>query len=99
MIQRIIKQARQLDGTQHLRRQLRARGVRRSRRGPSRAAAAKPAGHSDAQIAARLSLPVKTVEHRVSTLLGKLGIGSRRQAAAAARRLRVTPATGGGPDA
>jgi DNA-binding NarL/FixJ family response regulator len=57
------------------------------------------AGHSNAEIAAQLSLSVKTVEHHVSTLLGKLGMGSRREAAAAARRLNVTPATGRGPDA
>jgi DNA-binding NarL/FixJ family response regulator len=55
------------------------------------------AGHSNAEIAAQLSLSVKTVEHHVSTLLGKLGMGSRREAAA--RRLGVTPPTGGGPDA
>jgi class 3 adenylate cyclase/DNA-binding CsgD family transcriptional regulator len=99
---------------QHLRRELRARGVLSIPRGPSRATAAEPArltgrqlevlqllaaGRSNAEIAARLSLSVKTVEHHVSALLGKLGMGSRREAAAAARRLNVTPATGRGPDA
>ena len=33
-----------------------------------------------------------TVEHHVSALLAKLGVGSRREAATAARRLGVAPA-------
>jgi DNA-binding CsgD family transcriptional regulator len=89
---------------QRLRRQLRRRGTLRVPRGPTRATAANPAGLtgrqvevlallaqglSDAEIAARLSLSVKTVGHHVSALLAKLGVASRRQAAAAARRLGV----------
>jgi DNA-binding NarL/FixJ family response regulator len=73
-------------------------------RGPNRATAANPAGLTgrqvevlallaegltDAEIAARLSLSAKTVGHHVSALLAKLGVGSRHQAAAAARRLGV----------
>jgi DNA-binding NarL/FixJ family response regulator len=92
---------------QRLRRQLRRRGHRRVPRGPNRATAANPAGLTgrqlevlgllaegltDAEIAARLSLSAKTVGHHVSALLAKLGVGSRRQAAAAARRLGVAPA-------
>jgi DNA-binding CsgD family transcriptional regulator/tetratricopeptide (TPR) repeat protein len=92
---------------QRLRRQLRRRGHRRVPRGPTRATAANPAGLTsrqlevlgllaegltDAQIAARLSLSTKTVGHHVSALLAKLEVGSRRQAAAAARRLGVAPA-------
>lgn len=49
-------------------------------------------GLTDAEIAARLSLSVKTVGHHVSALLAELGVGSRREAAAAARRLGVAPA-------
>jgi DNA-binding CsgD family transcriptional regulator len=92
---------------QRLRRQLRRRGNLRVPRGPTRATAANPAGLtgrqvevlgllaeglSDAEIAARLSLSAKTVGHHVSALLAKLGVGTRRQAAAAARRLGVAPA-------
>jgi DNA-binding CsgD family transcriptional regulator len=97
---------------QRLRRQLRRRGTRRVPRGPTRATAANPAGLTgrqvevlgllaegltDAEIAARLSLSAKTVSHHVSALLAKLGVTSRRQAAAAARRLRVAPAKDGEP--
>ncbi|HZA83700.1 MAG TPA: helix-turn-helix transcriptional regulator, partial [Actinomycetes bacterium] len=97
---------------QRLRRQLRRRGNLRVPRGPTRTTAANPAGLTgrqvevlgllaegltDAEIAARLSLSAKTVGHHVSALLAKLGVGSRRQAAAAARRLGVVPARDGEP--
>jgi DNA-binding NarL/FixJ family response regulator len=49
-------------------------------------------GLTDAEIAARLSLSTKTVGHHVSAVLAKLGVGSRRQAAAAAQRLGVVAA-------
>jgi DNA-binding NarL/FixJ family response regulator len=49
-------------------------------------------GLTDAEIAARLSLSAKTVGHHVSALLTKLGVGSRRQAVAAARRLGIVAA-------
>ena len=87
-----------------LRRQLRQRGNLRVPRGPTRATAANPAGLTgrqvevlgllaqgltDAEIAEQLSLSAKTVGHHVSALLAKLGVGSRREAAAAAGRLGV----------
>jgi DNA-binding CsgD family transcriptional regulator len=98
---------------QRVRRQLRQRGNLRVPRGPNRATAANPAGLtgrqvevlgllaeglSDAEIAERLSLSAKTVGHHVSALLGKLGVSSRRQAAAAAGRLGVLLARPGEPD-
>jgi DNA-binding NarL/FixJ family response regulator len=52
-------------------------------------------GLTDAEIAARLSLSTKTVGHHVSALLAKLEVGSRRQAAATARRLGVAAAKDG----
>jgi DNA-binding NarL/FixJ family response regulator len=98
---------------QRLRRQLRRRGTLRVPRGPTRATAANPAGLTgrqvevlellaqgltNAEIAARLSLSVKTVGHHVSALLAKLGVGSRHQAVAAARRLGVVAAKDREPD-
>jgi DNA-binding NarL/FixJ family response regulator len=56
-------------------------------------------GLSNAEIAARLSLSAKTVEHHVSALLAKLEVGSRRQAATVAHRLGVTATKDGGPGA
>jgi DNA-binding CsgD family transcriptional regulator/tetratricopeptide (TPR) repeat protein len=97
---------------QRLRRQLRRRGTVRVPRGPNRATAANPAGLTgrqvevlgllaegltDAEIAARLSLSAKTVGHHVSALLAKLGVGSRHQAAAAARGLGTASAKSGEP--
>jgi DNA-binding SARP family transcriptional activator/DNA-binding CsgD family transcriptional regulator len=99
---------------QRLRRQFRRRGNLHVSRGPARETAANRAGLTDrqaevlgllanglsnAEIAARLSLSAKTVEHHVSALLAKLGVGSRWQAAAAARHLEVPPAKAGRPGA
>jgi DNA-binding CsgD family transcriptional regulator len=44
---------------------------------------------TDAEIAARLFLSTRTVEHHVSAILGKLEVTNRRQAAAAAARLHL----------
>jgi DNA-binding NarL/FixJ family response regulator len=43
-------------------------------------------GLTDAEIAERLVLSTRTVEHHVAAILAKLGVGSRREAARAAAR-------------
>jgi DNA-binding CsgD family transcriptional regulator/tetratricopeptide (TPR) repeat protein len=87
-----------------LRAELRRRGVVRVPRGPRRTTAANIAGLtprqadvlalvaeglSNAEIATRLTLSTKTVDHHISAVLGKLGVSTRRQAAAAAHRLNL----------
>jgi ATP/maltotriose-dependent transcriptional regulator MalT len=84
------------------RRRLRALGVRTIPRGPQRATRAHPAGLTNrqadvldlladgltnAEIAERLVVSVRTVDHHVSTILGKLGVPSRRHASRVARAL------------
>ena len=44
------------------------------------------------EIAARLVISTKTVDHHVSAVLGKLGVANRRQAITAARRLGLLDA-------
>ena len=81
--------------------ELRRRGVTGVPRGPRRSTAANPAGLtprqlevlrlladglSNADIAARLTLAPKTVEHHISAVLEKLAVTSRGQAVAAAHR-------------
>ena len=83
-------------------RRLRGRGLRSLPRGPRPATKANPAGLTrrerevlelvaaglrNAEIAARLVLSRKTVEHHVAAILRKLGVASRGEAAGEAERL------------
>lgn len=80
-----------------VRKRLRDLGVTRIRRGPQSTTRAHPsglterqteildllcAGATNAEIAARLVLSVRTVDHHVSAVLQKLGVTSRREAMA-----------------
>jgi DNA-binding CsgD family transcriptional regulator/tetratricopeptide (TPR) repeat protein len=83
---------------------LRELGVRRLPRRPRRATAANPAGLTarqlevlallgadlrNADIAARLHIAEKTVDHHVSAILAKLGVRSRREAARLAAERQI----------
>jgi DNA-binding NarL/FixJ family response regulator len=87
-----------------VRRRLRHLGVSAVPRGPQPATRANPGGLTDrqteilrllarglrnAEIAARLVVSVRTVDHHVSAVLQKLGVSRRRDAVAAAARLGV----------
>jgi DNA-binding CsgD family transcriptional regulator len=95
--------------TQVILQQLRKQGVRGVPRGPRPSTQRNPAGLtnrevellalvadglSNTEIAARLSISAKTVDHHVSAAMGKLNARSRAQAVASAYRLgALTPAT------
>ena len=87
-------------------RRLRARGARGLRRGPRRTTRDNPAhltprevevlalveqGLRNKQIADRLFVAPKTVDHHVAAILRKLGVHTRGEAGAAARRLGLAP--------
>jgi DNA-binding CsgD family transcriptional regulator/tetratricopeptide (TPR) repeat protein len=86
--------------------EMRKRGISRVPRGPRRTTVANSAGLtprqvdvlallvdglSNAEIATRLTLSTKTVDHHVQAVLRKLGVASRGQAAAEAHRLNLVP--------
>jgi len=87
-------------------RRLRAKGARGLRRGPRRTTRDNPAnltprevevlalveqGMRNKQIAERLFVSAKTVDHHVAAILRKLGVHTRGEAGAAARRLGFAP--------
>ncbi len=87
------------------RRRLRDMGVTAVPRGPQTATRNNPAqlttrqvqilgllaeGRTNAEIAARLVVSVRTVDHHVSAVLQKLGVATRKEAAAAAAEFTAT---------
>ena len=93
-----------------VRRRLAERGAVHVPRGPRPSTVHNPAGLTDrqlevlelvaagltnAEVAERLTLSVRTVDHHVSAVLARLGVDSRAQAADAARRLSVLPSRDG----
>jgi len=89
-----------------LREKMRLEGVKGLPRGPRAGTKANPEGLtsremevlallveglSNAEIARRLSISLKTVDHHISTILAKLNVHSRLEAVAAARQKNIFP--------
>jgi DNA-binding CsgD family transcriptional regulator len=85
-------------------RRLRERGARRIGRGPRASTRSNPAGLTareldvvallhlqNSEIAARLYISPKTVDHHVSAILRKLGVSTRQKAMVEARELGIQP--------
>ena len=100
----VFQQLGAVPATRDVTQRLRSAGVQKIARGPRRSTINNPgqltsrqieivellaAGLTNAEIAARLYITPKTVAHHVSAVLAKLGVRSRRQAAAEAARLGV----------
>ncbi len=56
------------------------------------------AGHTNAEIASRLFISAKTVDHHVSAVLAKVGAPTRGAAASVAARLGLAGHGAAGPD-
>lgn len=56
-------------------------------------------GHTNSELAQRMHVSAKTVEHHVSSILEKLEVHSRTEAVAAAFGLGIVKAGAKGPDA
>jgi DNA-binding NarL/FixJ family response regulator len=95
---------------QNVARRLRERGVQAIPRGPRPTTRANAAGLTrreaeilgllagdlrNAEIATRLSVSPKTVEHHISAILAKLDARTRTEAVRAAARLELLPQSGG----
>jgi DNA-binding NarL/FixJ family response regulator len=94
-----------------VRHRLRERGVRGIPRGPRASTRENPAGltprevqvltllvhgHTNAELARRLHISAKTIDHHVSSILEKLEVRSRTEAVAAAFGLGIVKAAKGG---
>ncbi|MBO3750533.1 AAA family ATPase [Streptosporangiaceae bacterium NEAU-GS5] len=103
---RILDEVGAVRAAQRLRAESRGRGITGVPRGPRASTAANAAGLtprqaevlgllaeglSNADIAVRLTLSPKTVEHHISAVLDKLQVTTRSQAVAAAHRLNMVP--------